>query len=1031
MKINTAGNGVFYYDFDAERSIAGWELKRREGKCSCLATVFETVKSGRFTLVFHDQHGDIKWLDFKVDGKLFPFNWGISEIAYVAEKGSNSGITYAFKIDLEAGIHPLELNLTTRAENVLGAVRVALLSEPAPEIKIPQKADRVIRTAPPAQIAEEQAPRSPDLKGFKPGIGTEPCAGRFGFTKGDGILDCGMPVLGIIDKLYPCGHPDYNKPYKWTISLLPPGIDPNKAYHGSCEPAQVGLENDQVTVNHLTVNWKAAFDSVAGFFERKAGAKIDFACTYSLGSPGIFVESSDPGIALSMLETAGNYQYVLVPQNEGIRCSALGSDFIFDGQMSENWMLLCGATEFPDIPILLVFEKAPAGIKVERAINGRLKSLTFHLPPKDAKMFVATPFGIECLSPKSSADDVFITDAVGRGRFWSRAFLAYPVKCKEYYKLDKDAEKVEVIQKFDYRLIKDQWHTKPLKTAPLPPTLAMLDGTDIVEFDADIRDFKFPTKYGYLKGAVGRNFSSYKIPYMPRERKFPLKDSNDNTISGLLAEDLKAYFEFHGQFKDTQQAYPYAGSAMEPYAWSSSLFNFMDQESRQTLAAKCSERLKTACNPDWRFTYPIINFDEFMREMPGPDRVMEIYRDPNMRYIDLYNWYQRQEPFTGAKYKLCYINLCLIAGGGITKGTREEVAAIKEPLIENDWGMGLTFYYMYLCALTSGSFKPIRENWTTLCDAMKYFEALHDWACMGTGVCDNGRGWVEGANYGAFTAFVNMAEAIGEQDSRAKGIYIAAKQLILRLAIFRSAEKYFCRFFNHSPWYITKSFREEDTFNNGYAHVPFLLDGSKFTGIYNLTTEGLYPEFFRALLKFLPDEWAKTREIAISAFTHAMATYNPNQGITLWGTAQGVSSCLIAAALDEDFDRERLLREIQETENRGHLIKEWRGIHIYSRLLPKNYFKCQLLAWLANREHPAWLEHWVNVEIATAEYDRQKQKAVIAFKLLAEKGMMRLGTRTAPAEVLLDGKKIKSNMTNKSQLTIELSHSGTLELSFH
>ena len=1013
----------FHYNFDSEQAIKDWSISCAKDGLFQLKASFTVAEPGHFALVFDPRHSRTKldMIDFKLNDQVFGINWQESEIAYVAEENS-TGLRYAFKINLTGGCHNIKLRLRSKFDDPAKEFKVTLI----PELKagIPERYERIMEV--PTKITRTKTlSAAPDLKTFTHGIGTGPCAGRFGFTKGDGVLDCAMPILGIIDKMYLCGHPKYLKPYKWTISVLPFGIDPVKAYHGSFAPAQVGIEKDEITVNHLSVNWKTSFYATEDFFERKTGKKVNFACTYSLGSAGILVESSDPGISLSMLEYAGNYQYLLIPQTEGIKCASLSRDFVFDGNMSENWMLLFGATEFPDLPILLVFEKTPTEIKVKRNASGRLSSLNFHIPPKEAKMFVSTPFGIESLQLTTPDDKSFILDAVERCRFWSRAFLAYPMKCKEYYKLNEENEKVEIIQKFDYRIIKDQWRTEPLKTAPRPPVLSMLDGTDIVEFDPDVHDFKFPTKYGFLKGAVGKDSVFYKIPYMPRERKFPMKDrSGDAGISELLAEDLESYFKFHEQFKPDQQAYPYAGSGMEPYAWAAPLFNFMDKNSREKLAKKTAERLTFACDPDRQYVYPIIVHSDFMREMPGKDRVLEIYRNPEMRYQKLYNWYDRKEPFTGAEYRICYLNAYLFSGGTIKKGTREEVAKLKMPLIENDWGAGLAFYYMYLCALASGSFKVIKENWTTICDAYKYFEKLHDWACMGTAYSDNGISWVEGANYGVFTSFVNMAEAIGEDKSYAKGVYIAAKQLALRLAVFRSAQTYFSRFYNHEPWYITKLFHEEAIPSHAFQNVPKLWNKKyRPEAIYNLTTEGLYPEIFSALNKFLPEEFAYVRDLAMKSYAKGLI-FPP------WTAMQECSSCLIAAALDNSYQEKHLLRDIEKVEKRGQLIKEWRGIHIYSRLLPKNYFKCQLLAWLGGRKHPIWLEHWVSTEIMKAEYDRDKQKAVIEFKLTDENGMIRFGIRQEPSEVLVDGEKIKYDVSKKEKLKIELSSSGILELLF-
>ncbi len=1025
-------NQNYFYDFDAEPEIGNWIAARRAPGRYKISATFTPPAAGEYTLLLAPRHPPDKWklLSLKAAGREFQAYE--SSIAYVSPN-SCGGWRYAFHVSLPAGAHALELRVQSNVEAPAAGFKAAWISNST--LTTPSAKNNHVAPAcyPPGQTGAEAAlapidpGTSPELKDYIPGIGTDasPSAGRFGYTKGDGVLDCAMPMLGVIDKMYLCGHPRYHKPFKWTYAVLPPGIDPATAWHGSTPPAKVGLENDHIAANHLSVRWQASLAATADFFERQAGAKVDFACTYSLASPGILVETSDPGFSLSMLEYAGNYQSMLIPRKDGVVSMPLDGDFSLAGTMAENWLLLFGATEFPDVPILLVFAREPDAVRVRRNRAGRLTALDFHLPAvagQDTKVFCATPFGIESFDPGSLYGAKYMADAIRRCRFWSRAFLAFPVKCAEYYQPDEPAGHVKIIQQFEYRKFHDAWGTPPLTTAPLPPPLTLLDGRGIVRFDEAVHDYRFPSKYGYLKGAIGRNYAEYTLPYMPRARRFPLRDTRDGQIPGLLADGMDEYFGFHEQFHPDKQAYPYAGSALEPYAWSAPLFNFMAPEARRRLAAKLAERLPFACDAKRRYIYPAIRWGDLMREMPGTDRVLAIYRDPAMKHIELFNWYWRKEPFTGLEYRICYLNVGLFSSGKIKTGSRAEIVGLPMPLIENDWGAGLAFYYIYLAAQVSGDYSAVRKHWQTLCEGFDYFARLHDWACMATAYSDNGISWVEGANYGAFTAFVNLAEAVGDQDACARGAYIAAKQFALRLAQFVSGSTYFCRYLDHQPWYITKLFHEEAAPGAGFLHVPEL----EFAGIYNLTTEGMYPEVFAGLMEFLPEAWRLVRRMALQAYAAGLK----HCALDAYYKVQGCASCLIAAALDDDFEPENLLREIRETESRGQLLQEWRGIHIYSRLLPKNYFKCQLLAWQAGKTHLAWLEFWTDVEISRADWDCAQKSAVIEFKLRGNQAVIRFGLRRAPSSVRLNGQKLRAWQADKQKLTVPVAAGGRMELSF-
>ena len=986
----------FYYDFGAERVLDGWEVIAKDGEFFEVGCAFVVEADGDYVLLFaHVNKFDAYNLvpvSLLVDGKESRFDRD-ADSAYVWEHGSRYGITAR----LAAGNHALRLKLRSPFADPCPQLRVALVPDLPPAPLAPECRRRFV--TPPMAVWPESG-ETADLTGHTPGAGHGKTPGRFGFSKGDGVLDCAMPFLGVVDKMYLCGHPRYKKPFKWTYSLLPP----EARLHGSFAPAQVGVEDDQLDVNHLSVNWRARFGATS------------FACTYSLGSPGILAESSEPRMAVSMLERAGNYRWLMIPRGAEIEVASLRGGM--DIAMAENWLLLFGATEFPDIPLLLVFDRQPERLEVRRNTAGRLAALEFH---GVSLLLAATPFGIESKEPTAPDDAAFLADAVERCRFWSRALLAYPTKCEEYFKLDEQNQKVEIVQKFSYRIIPDQWGTKPLRTAPLPPPTGLC-GT--AEFLGAATDFKFPTKYGPLRGAVGGDAVGYRLPYMPRARRFPLKEGGE--IAETLAGDMDSFFAFHENFPDTDQAYPYAGSLLEPYAWSCSLLNFMDKPAREKLRKLAATRLAAACDPARKYRYPVIDWGTMMREMPDRGRVLEIYRDPDLRHMELHNWYSRTEPFTGAQYKICYLNVGLFIGGVIKTGAPDEVADLKLPLIENDWGAGLAFYYMYLAALAAGSFAPIKENWGLLQEAFAFFDKLHDWACMGTGYSDNAITWVEGANYGVFTAYAHMAEAVGDHAAYELGVYLAAKQLALRLAIFRSSQTYFHRYFDHAPWHVTKCFHEEDNPAHAFQNLPPLWDDRyRSQGIYNLTTEGLYPELFEALRRFAPDD---LREVETLFAEAAAGGYR--DGDSTWIDTQESCSMLVAGALDESRPPEEFAKALREVERRGDLIRGWRGIHIFSRALPENYFKCQLQAWAASREHPLWLEHWENLLVDRAEFDRKKGAAVVEFRLNGPSGKLRCGVRRPPREIALNGEARHGRTTADGRLELTLTAGGVLEFYF-
>ncbi|MFA6930099.1 MAG: hypothetical protein WCT05_07210 [Lentisphaeria bacterium] len=955
-------NRHFFYDFSDELEATRGEAQERDSERQLVTFTFECEQSGQYILLTHG-HGLIELNEVKSEDLCRH---------YVSPSSFRLGLPISF----------------SAGQNTVTALLHVSESEAFDLSAIPAESRFEPLTGYSTEIPLPDAPaislqKSLDTWDYTSSNDGAPMPGRFGFLKGDGVLDCAMPELGVIDKRYVSSHPKYKKAYRWGYATRP-----------SCPP-----DVSPVQVNHLSVNWGSP----------------EFQCTYSLASPGIITESNAGRVHLRELEFAGNYQYIMTAG----RVSSLD---LVDRDMKQNWMLLFGATEFPDLPLLIVLDQKPQQIQVIYNKAGRLSEIIFH---GNKLMITATPFGMEFFSPIVPTDEEMINRLSERAVFWSHALLAYPVKMREFYRNDHKLRQTSIIQQFTYRYIKDEWATKALETAPLPPAFT-LSGNDCSAY----ADFKFPGKYGYLRGSYG-SMSQYSIPMMPMARKFPLR-SVDSKIPALLNDGLDEFFSFHEQFPETAQAYPYAGSVMEPFAFASTMINFMDEDARNKLVRLTGERLRIACERNHTYDYPVIDHGSLYRSMPDRDEVIKFYR--GLRKMKLWNWYERTEPYTGIKYHICYLNLGLFSSGIIKTGTPEEVATLKLPLIENDWGAGMAFYYMYLCALASGDFTPIEENWDLIKSAFSFFDKMCDWACMGTGYSDNAITWVEGANYGAFTAYVNMADAIGAKKDFEHGVYLAAKQFALRSAIFRSAQSYFHRWFEVEPWYITKGFREEQLAGFGFTHIPPLPEtGSPYamtknraylSSFYNLTTEGIYPEIFDGLRELLPEDH---HEVMNHFRKELVEPSDLSDGRAVWPATQTMSSMLINDVLDLSIPDADILHEIALAEKYNVLLKEWRGIHIFSRLLPKNWFQCQILAWLEMRKHPVWLEHWTRLRVEKALWDG-KMAMIDVTHTNTLPGKLILGKRRKILKVTLNGKEIHFSTDLREKMELAITESGSIEI---
>ena len=987
----------FFYDFQSEIKLDDWTVIQSNQNCAVLKCQTEGL-TGQYIFLApcppeFSTSPHLKKL--YVNGQLFlPQK---SEAVYVHTDFARYGIP----IHLKNRTNELVAEVTIPEGNQLNLQKLFFSLQAAEEAPIPIKTSHKLHNVP--RFSYQRNCEDINTEGWHSGAGGN-TPGRFGFSKGDGLLDCAMSSLGMVDKMFLCGQPKYRKPYRWSYTLLPEGMP----LHGSFETSEIGIDQDDIHVNHLSVCWAANHNGKR------------FSCSYSLASPAIVTESEDGIMRLSGLRFAGNYQSILIPRTEGIEETAL-DDADIRG-MAENWILLFNSTEFPDVPLMLLFDRNPEYMEVLRDSDGRLLSIIFGGCPL---MLSCTPFGIERFDREGMNPE----EAIHRCRFWSRALLAYPVKEKDYFLLDEAQETVTIRQKFEYRYISDAWNTTPLELAPLPPPLSICKTSQYPE----ATDFSFPTKYGWLRGRIG-TWSAYTLPFMPIERKFPLQDDRSK-IPDLLRQGMEPYKKLVATFGPEKVSYPYAGAILEPFAFTSTMSLFMNEEDREFLRKSLAERMPVALREDGQSDYTVIDWGEIMALQPDHDTVIDIYKDPHKKHILLRNWYTRIEPFTGVSFKICYLNVYFFSTGVIRTATPEEILGLKVPLIENDWGVGLTFYYLYLSALATGSFEEIRKNWHLLKDVYSFFELMHDWACMGTGYSDNGITWVEGANYGLFPAYIHMAEAAGDQEARAFGIYNAAKQLALRLAIMHSSLDYFPQYFDAEPWYCTKHFHEEFCPRMAFQNVPPLpANRWRIESVYNFTTEGMFPETYYGMRKLGGSEYATI----MNKLEHGLLQESPDiktiwqtrhSYSPIWHILQSFGGLLIDKALSPDCNAEDFFSVLDAGHKKDFLMREWRGIHIFSRVLPENYLLCQLLAWVEMHNHKLWLEHWEEMELQNACWS--SETATITFAYSGHSTMkLQCGVTEVPREVLLNGINIPFVQSKNKTILIHPKQDGILEVRF-
>ena len=269
----------------------------------------------------------------------------------------------------------------------------------------------------PPPFLQPATPRSPSdaidaaLPGpsFRHGIGLGWLAsGRFGGRgHSDGVLDWDCLEFGLIEKGYLAAHPQNTSHRRWTVRLSPPGLTRTTA-----DAAQ-----DDFRINWMSVTWKSRFVPLSTNPAHRTDEGVEIRTTYSLATPGMLIETSEKALRFDLAETPG-YRFAVLPLRGGPTVRAFAPDEPVydrkrDGDLSDNWILLWGSLAFPDVPLLLVPREQPARIvPIFDSGAAQISALVVEWAGPMGYVTVATPYGMQALSPVDTARDEQLRDGI-------------------------------------------------------------------------------------------------------------------------------------------------------------------------------------------------------------------------------------------------------------------------------------------------------------------------------------------------------------------------------------------------------------------------------------------------------------------------------------------------------------------------------------------------------------------------------------------------------------------------------------------
>ena len=408
----------------------------------------------------------------------------------------------------------------------------------------------------------KEYPRQQELStdGYLPGAGVGFGGyGRFGFSKGDGVLDYSMPAFGIISRPFITGNPKYRCETMWHFSLLPDGEHES----GSTNTVYATPDNEEIECDWTHTRWKRNLED---------GKFISF--DYSTVAPTLLIETNLTEIRLSRLECIGAYSRITLPLGDEL-VTRPSSDGLFydkrtDGELSRGYVMLSHSGAFPEVPILISLPRSPE--RITRS-EGEIRII---FDGEIGEALLGFPFGIELFDTEDLDKDFYA--ALGeRLDTYHALSLMRPQNVREYFR--SEADRVHVITKYDYRKIKGSFATVGIKCALIPPfVLLAAMGSDEISYDSRSVSLSIPTKYGPLFGVMNCDSSEYSMPVPDHTVGIPFSPIEGTDIGELLHKDFDEFLEFHSD--RTTKLNPGAFSFIFHYSFVAKLLPYLKNEDK-------------------------------------------------------------------------------------------------------------------------------------------------------------------------------------------------------------------------------------------------------------------------------------------------------------------------------------------------------------------------------------------------------------------------------------------------------------------
>jgi hypothetical protein len=495
-----------------------------------------------------------------------------------------------------------------------------------------------------------------------------------------------------------------------------------------------------------------------------------------LGTPGVLFRNKNAASVTIQTPNCNNLAYSSAAGAETIKLKP--GKIIKPVKMNRNWLLIWAGDYYGlNWPLLICVNRKILHI---RQLSRNSIKITFARPGLDIAVMPLSGIHHFTEDQVETWNNKLPRKVIDQANMWSRLQACRIINCREDFKVDRKTKTVKVRNTYEYLELRNDWQTKPLKMAPVPPLLPLCVPAGMVSLSPQTKDTGYRTFHGPLFAQLNSQTTSYNLKLPDLNYPLAASKSKIKTENPLAQKLLKRICDhiarpgliylpvkYHYVGKKKGKVYPVRD--LKPACFYRATENILDKNFIDLHRSMGG-------------SFGLIMFKPYLDSTTGNEKTKKtvntkiqrnIIRDIEFFQYKTFMRY-RVEPNGGEKYLNSFLYPVRLNDGYRIFHDINETA-------------GIVLYSIYLYSKILNDTNFLKSNISYINATEKYLTTFNDWSWMSATAVEWGMGNnidMLNGEFPAWVALYHIRKRLGDQPGSDFATYMAARTSISQVARF-------------------------------------------------------------------------------------------------------------------------------------------------------------------------------------------------------------------------------------------------------